>query len=71
MRFRDYTSTPDAIAQAKQAGICGDIARRLSRMARRAAPFTAANANRRFNEFGLRIEADRVVGVSLIAFDPA
>ena len=71
MRFKEYTATPQAIAEARNAGVCGDVAKRLARMARRAAPFTGDYANRRFNEFGLLVEGDAIVGVSLIPLETA
>lgn len=69
MRFKQYRSSPTAIAQAQVLGILGDIPRRLSRMARRAAPFTADNANRRFNDYGLQIVDDLVTGVFFIDYE--
>ena len=69
MRYRQYGASAAAIADARGVGIVGDIAARLSRMARRAAPFTSDIANHRFNDFGLQVVGDQVVGVSIIDSD--
>ena len=66
MRFREYKVTPQAIEQGRACGLFGDTAKRLSRMARRSAPFTHECGNRRFNEFVLLITDDQVEGVALL-----
>lgn len=71
MGFRDYEVTDRAIKEARAAGICGDVAKRVSRMARRAAPFTHELGNWRFEDFVLLIEDGRVVGVSRLDPTPA
>lgn len=62
---QEYTVSPEALAQAQRIGIYGNRAARLKRMARRAAPFTSQQGNRRFEDFVLAIAPDKkVVGIS-------
>lgn len=64
MGFRDYEVTEQAVRQARAAGICGDVAKRVARMARRAAPVTHEYGNWRFEDFILLIVDGRVVDVT-------
>ena len=71
MRFREYEVTPEAVERGRAAGLVGDVAKRLARMARRAAPVTSDQGNWRFNDFVLLIEDGRVVDVTRMDFTPA
>jgi hypothetical protein len=63
-RFKEYRASAGAIAQGRALGLYGDTAKRLSRMARRSAPFTGELGNRRYEEFVLAVNGDQVEGVS-------
>lgn len=67
MRFREFEVTPGAVASARAIGLCGDIPKRLARMARRAAPITHDRGNWRFDDFVLEIEKGKVLAVSRLA----
>lgn len=60
---RTYTVSAEAIAQAKLIGICGEVEKWLLRMARRSAPVTHADGNRRFDAFVLMIQDGVVMGI--------
>ncbi|MEJ6846726.1 hypothetical protein [Sinorhizobium fredii] len=64
MRFRQYRVTRDAVRQGRLAGLYGDTAKRLARMARRSAPVTSEHGNRRFDDFILQVVDDKVLGVT-------
>jgi|HigsolmetaAR206D_1030411.scaffolds.fasta_scaffold02265_10 hypothetical protein len=64
MGFRQYEVTEQAIRQAKAAGLCGDVEKRIARMARRAAPFTHEYGNWRFEDFVLFIKDGKVLDVT-------
>lgn len=64
MSFREFEVTPQAVTSARSIGLCGDIAKRLTRMAKRAAPVTHAQGNYRFEDFVLSIDQGKVLGVS-------
>jgi hypothetical protein len=66
--FWVFTPTPAAVKQARQLGLYGDTAKRLSRAARRAAPFTSALGNCRFGDFVLTVEGEKVTRVDRIAY---
>ena len=68
MTFKAFTATAEAIRQARLLGLYGDTAKRLSRAARRSAPFTSELGNRRFLDFALTVEGDRVVWVNRIVY---
>ena len=51
MGIRTFTVSEDAIEMGREVGLWGDTAKRLQRMARRAAPVTSEHGNRRFNEW--------------------
>lgn len=55
------TVTEEAVRMAREIGLCGDVAKRLVRMAKRAAPLTHEEGNRRFGDFVLMVSPDRVV----------
>lgn len=61
---REFTATPEALARAKEAGVYGNVQKRLQRMAARSAPFTHPAGNRRFQSFVLRIAGDQIIDVS-------
>ena len=67
MRFRTYKATPQAVSQARWYGVYGDTAKRIARMARRAAPFTHDLGNRRFDQFVLEVEQDEVRSIHRLA----
>lgn len=66
MRYKTYQVSHEAVVSGRCLGLFGDTAKRLSRMARRAAPFTSEAGNRRFAEFVLNVVEDRVLGVTLL-----
>lgn len=70
MRFRQFAVTQEAVAKGRQAGLCGDVEKRISRMARWSAPFTHSRGNRRFQEFVLAIVAGTVVDITRLDTDP-
>jgi hypothetical protein len=61
---RVYTVSEDAVRQAREIGLCGEVAKRLARMAKRSAPLTHEEGNRRFGDFVLRVEDRCVVAVN-------
>ena len=63
MRYKEYRVTDKAIEQARRVGLVGHTAKRLSRMARRAAPVTSDQGNRRFDDYLLSVADDLVTGV--------
>ena len=68
MGFREYEVTEEAVKQARAAGVSGDVAKRVARMARRSAPVTHEHGNWRFNDFIMMIVDGRVV--SVMRLDP-
>lgn len=64
MGFREVQVTDDAVRAGRNIGLCGDIAKRIARMARRAAPITHDQGNWRYEEFVLDIEDGKVLAVS-------
>lgn len=70
MAFREFEVTAQAVAEAKGAGVCGEVAKRVARMARRAAPFTSSVGNRRFDDFVLNIRDGKVLGVCKLEPEP-
>ena len=64
MRYKEYRVTDQAVKQGRRAGLYGETAKRLSRMARRAAPVTSDQGNRRFDDFVLTVTDDLVTGVA-------
>lgn len=56
--------TEKAMQDAHDVGIYGDVQKRLSRMARRAARISSIVGNRRYHEFILKVEGDTVSGVA-------
>lgn len=69
MAFREFEVTPQAVEQARKAGVCGDVAKRVARMARRAAPLTSNLGNRRFDEYALMIRDGKVLDVQRLPSD--
>ena len=63
--FRHHKVSPEARKQAQALGIRGDVEAKVARMARHAAPFTHPNANRRFERFIMRVEADSVTWIGI------
>lgn len=59
-----FTVASEAVADGRLLGLAGDVAKRLARMARRSAPITHEEGNRRFDDFVLQVEAREVVSVS-------
>lgn len=55
--------TAQALAQAAAMGFGPHADKRIARMARRAAPFSHAQGNRRFEDWVLRIEQGAVVSI--------
>ena len=51
-----YTVDQEAINQARMIGLCGDVDKRLIRMAKRSAPLTHPEGNRRFDDFVLFVQ---------------
>jgi hypothetical protein len=70
-RFREYDVTPQAIAQAKALGLWGFTTKRVQRMARRSTPVTTDWGNRRFYDYVLNIQGDKVLSVTRIDFEAA
>jgi hypothetical protein len=52
----DFELAPEVVHQARQAGIIGNVERRVRRMAKFAAPFRHPHGNRRYESFILRVE---------------
>lgn len=67
MAFREVRVTSSAIQAARSVGLCGDIAKRVARMARRAAPITHAKGNLRFDDFILKVREGEVIDVYRLA----
>ena len=63
---RAYRVADVAIAQGRAIGLAGDVSARLRRMARRSAPITHHDGNRRFDDFILRVENNVVQSVNRI-----
>lgn len=70
MAFREVEVTPKAVAAGRRIGLAGDIAKRIARMARRAAPITHEQGNWRFEEFVLDIEDSKVIGIIRLLPEP-
>lgn len=68
MAFRSFEIAPEAVERGRQVGLCGDIAARLRRMARRSAPFTSDYGNRRFQDFVLSVDDGTVRDVHRVDF---
>ena len=64
MRFKQYVATPTAVAQARSLGLFGSTSIRLSRMAKRSAPFTSSFGNRRYEDYILTVEDHQIVEVN-------
>ena len=64
--FREYTVTDEAVVAARRAGVEGDVRARVSRMARRSAPFAHPDGNKRFRRYVLRVEGQTVTNVALV-----
>ena len=64
MTFKDFTATARPSA-GPPLGLYGDTAKRLARAARRSAQFTGELGNRRFLDFVLTVQGDKVVWVQL------
>jgi len=69
MRPREYRVSDAALQRARQAGLTGDLEKRLSRMALRSAPFTSDVGNRRFDDFVLKVDGDIVLDVQRFEID--
>lgn len=67
MRFREFEVTQQAVQAGRSIGLCGDIAKRITRMARRAAPITHNQGNWRFDDFVLDIDNGKVLTISRLA----
>jgi hypothetical protein len=62
MRVRPpFTVSEQAVKQAREIGLCGEVEKRLARMAKRSAPLTHEEGNRRFGDFVLMVSSDRKV----------
>lgn len=64
MSIRDYTVSENAIQRGRDFGLWGDTAKRLRRMARRAAPVTSKHGNRRFNEWIMLVKDGTIQSVT-------
>lgn len=64
VRKAGYEVEPQAIQDGRSIGLGGDVGKRLARMARRSAPITHVEGNRRFDEFVLRVEDRKILSVS-------
>ncbi|QXN72617.1 hypothetical protein RCZAHN_8 [Rhodobacter phage RcZahn] len=60
----EFTVADDAVSDGRMIGLAGDVRKRLARMARRSAPITHEDGNRRFDGFVLQVVAREVVSVS-------
>jgi len=60
----ELTVADDAVSDGRMIGLAGDVRKRLARMARRSAPITHEDGNRRFDGFVLQVVAREVVSVS-------
>lgn len=67
MAFREVNVTESAVRSARSVGLCGDVSKRIARMARRAAPVTHAKGNWRFDDFILNISQGDVLDVYRLA----
>jgi hypothetical protein len=65
-KHRLYRVSHEAVKQARELGLGGDLVRRLQRMAMRSAPFTHPEGNRRFDTFVLRVTDNEVVSINRI-----
>ncbi len=63
MGFKAFQVTEQAIAQGRRIGLYGATDKRLARMARRSAPLTSDLGNRRFHDFALTVDGEKVVWV--------
>lgn len=71
MAFREVEVTPEAVNAGRRIGLCGDIAKRIARMARRSAPITHDQGNWRFEDFVLEIEGGKVLGITRLLAEAA
>lgn len=71
MAFREVEVTPEAVNAGRRIGLCGDIAKRIARMARRSAPITHDEGNWRFEDFVLDIEDGKVLGITRLLAEAA
>lgn len=67
MSSNEFRVSDEAAEQALLLGLPGDCSQELARMARRAAPLTHPNGNRRFQGWWLRIEQGEVTAVGRLA----
>jgi hypothetical protein len=61
--MKQFVVAPEAIDQGRRLGVGEDVATRIARMARRAAPFTHPQGNRRFEDWVLRIDKGVVLAI--------
>ena len=66
---RAYSVDPGVLGKARELGLYGNLEGRIVRMARNAAPFTHAEANRRYHDFLFKIEGGTIVDI--MKYDPA
>ena len=66
--FREYAVSETALAQARKLGMYGDVDGKLKKMARLAARFTHPLANRRYQNYLLKIDGDVISDI--IKFSP-
>ena len=59
-----FTVADEAAHDGRRLGLAGDVKKRLARMARRSAPVTHEEGNRRFDGFILNVVAREVVSVA-------
>lgn len=64
--YRQFTVSDRAFAKGEALGIDGDVEARIARMARRSAPYTHPDGNRRFEGFLLTVDGDTVVDIERI-----
>jgi hypothetical protein len=63
---RQYDVSDQAMAQAWELGITGDVKKRVARMARRSANCSHPEGNRRFEDYIFKIEDGVVKSVVLL-----
>lgn len=61
--FRQFSVSDHAYAKGEMLGIDGDVEARIARMARRSAPCTHPNGNRRFEDFLLTVDGNTVTDI--------
>lgn len=63
-KLTGFSVSDEAVRDARDIGLCGDVRLRLARMARQAAPLTHPDGNRRFDQFVLKVQDKQVLAVN-------